>query len=571
MRAARIANVMVALVCCGLGCGTSSGSAAGNASEEYGANPFLEDQSNRGKADTAYQNPDGIEVEVDLEADLIGAEYFIFEAPAELGQFALTYLRKRGEFYLESLAEDSTSENRVEWLIDTTWMTAAQAKSVAKEKLRHFRIRGVNAVLLNKSADGVAVGRQYTAVVPQNPFGVMSTLGSSCADPDNHISLDQSVYWYLWNPDKSGCAAQTQQMTVTVSRMMQSGRTTYPEYDRLTEDKQVTAVVLFGQIGDGELKDSDAGMRSLREMVSWLGSAQFQEDASAPLGRRFSKHIGEVDLVIDLYSPKEFSGLSDTAHFPNFQKAISEHEIVVYDGHSMLGASDFWGRPTYPPFYQVFLYGGCLGYEYYVRPILGGKHGWDNLDMVSSVVEVQVGANEFAGPFLAKLVWSLGNKNAASWPDILRAIRERVRDSTFGVSGVRDNCWSPTGSLCGQSPVPTGAKTYEQTQPVNIPDNSKEGIASEITVADSIVAGSIVLDLDISHTWVGDLRISLQHGTTEMVVWDHAGDDTKNIQKRFDLPAFAAKDVKGTWTLRVVDTADSDVGMLNRWALIVTP
>ena len=58
------------------------------------------------------------------------------------------------------------------------------------------------------------------------------------------------------------------------------------------------------------------------------------------------------------------SRLGDFAHFANFQKALSEHEVVAYDGHSMLGASDFWARPTYPDFYQIFLYGGCLGYEY---------------------------------------------------------------------------------------------------------------------------------------------------------------------------------------------------------------
>ncbi len=168
----------------------------------------------------------------------------------------------------------------------------------------------------------------------------------------------------------------------------------------------------------------------------------------APLGRRFTKHIGEVDFEIDLYSPHEFSGLGDFGHFSNFQKALSEHEIVAYDGHSMLGASDFWSRPEYPKNYQMFLYGGCLGYEYYVKPILDGKGGWDNLDMVSSVVEVSADANMFAAPILARIGWSLGHPNKSSWPTILKAVRESVGDSTFGASGVRDNCWSPSGSMC---------------------------------------------------------------------------------------------------------------------------
>jgi hypothetical protein len=65
-------------------------------------------------------NPDGIEVEVDLEADVDAPSYRVLEAPAHLGQFALTYMRKHKEFYIESLAEDSSSKNRVEWLVDAT-------------------------------------------------------------------------------------------------------------------------------------------------------------------------------------------------------------------------------------------------------------------------------------------------------------------------------------------------------------------------------------------------------------------------------------------------------------------
>src|SRR3954471_21056993 len=81
------------------------------------ANPFLQDQSNDGKEDSAYLNPDGVEVEVDLEGDIAGPTYRLADGPAVLGQFVLTYLRKRGDVYLESLAEDSTADSRAEWLV----------------------------------------------------------------------------------------------------------------------------------------------------------------------------------------------------------------------------------------------------------------------------------------------------------------------------------------------------------------------------------------------------------------------------------------------------------------------
>jgi hypothetical protein len=415
-----------------------------------GVNPFLQDQSESGKEDTAYLNPDGIEVEVDLEADVKGSSYQIADGPAELGQYALTYLRNRGTVYLESLAEDSTSDERAEWLVDGKWITAATAKATPS-KMTHFRLRGVNAVLLFAAAKGVKVGTVLTARVPVNPFSMMSDNGDACADPDESISLSQSVYWYLYNPDKSGCAAKTQDMKVTISKKMSSmTKSVYPEYDRLIADKKVTAVVLFGQIGHGALTSSDSGVYAFNQMADWLIEGGFAEVKPAPLGRRFSKKIAKTGVVVevDLYSPYEFAGLDDYSHFDNFQKAISEHEIVAYDGHSMLGASDFWGRPTYPSSYQIFLYGGCLGYEYYVRPILAGKKGWKNLDVMSSVVEVSASANDFAAPWLAKLVWSLQNGYKASWRSLLLTVRTAVGDSTFGVSGVRDNCYTPTGTRC---------------------------------------------------------------------------------------------------------------------------
>jgi hypothetical protein len=426
---------------------TESGSGDdGNA----GDNPFLQDQSNSGKADTAYLNPDGIEVEVDIEADVEAPDYRLLESPAFVSQFATTYLRERKEFYLESLAEDATSKDRVEWLVDGNWISASAAAGVDKSKLTHFRMRAVNAVLLNEAKDGVQEGTKFTAEVPIDPFNVMSAAGDKCANYDSHMPLSQSVYWYLWNPDKSGCTLPTQQMQITVTKMFAPAQQTYPEFDQLISDGKITAVVLFGQIGDGPIDDSEIGVKNMKIMANWLKQASFEEITPAPVGRRFTKHIKDTDFEIDLYAPTDFSGLSDLANFPNFQKAIGEHEIIVYDGHSMLGASDFWSKPEYPSFYQIYLYGGCLGYEYYVRPVLEGKgSSWDKLDLVSSVVEVTADANMIAGPVFAKIAWALDHGLDASWRELLLGIRNKVGDSTFGASGVRENCFSPDGSLCG--------------------------------------------------------------------------------------------------------------------------
>ena len=422
-----------------MGCGTSQ--PAG------GDNPFTQDMSDDGKEDSAYLNPDGTEVEIDLEGDIAGPADQLADGPASLGQFALTFFRKQNLMYIESLAEDASAGGRAEWQVGTTWYAAD--KVPAGSTLKHWRLRGLNTVLLFSAAAHPTVGQTFTAKAPVNPFTVYSDAGATCADDNEHISLDQSVYWYRWEPEHAGCKAALQDLKVTVSKTFSTTTSTvYPEYDQLVADKKLTVVILFGEIDDGPITATETGMQNFKRYGGWLVQGGYKK-VTAPLGERYEKVVGGVTVQMDLYSPREFSGLDDFSHFGNFQKALAEHEIVAWDGHSMLGASDFWARPTYPSSYQIFLYGGCLGYEYYVRPILHGKgDSWAKVDILSSVVEVSASANEFAAPALAKLVWGLDHGYRASWRSILLAVRNSVGDSTFGVSGVRANCFTPTGTRC---------------------------------------------------------------------------------------------------------------------------
>jgi hypothetical protein len=424
--------------------------ASGCASTEPGSaedNPFLQDMADDSKADSAYMNPDGIEVEVDLEGDVEATSSRIDEGPIAVGQYAMSYFRKQEKMYIESLAEDGTAADRAEWLVNGTWYAATDVPAGATK--RHWRLRGLNTVLLFEHAR-VSEGATFTAKVPLKPFSVFTDAAQGCADDDDHITLDQSVYWYRWAPDQASCTIALQDLKVTVSKKfptLQSAR--YPEYDQLVADGKLTAVILFGQIDDGAITETETGMRNAKRYATWLKQAGFAE-VTAPVGKRFEKTLrGGVKAQIDLFSPREFSGLGDFAHFANFQKALSEHEIVAYDGHSMLGASDFWSRPTYPSFYQIYLYGGCLGYEYYVKPILHGKgDSWAKLDIVSSVIEVTADANDYAAPAIAKLIYAIENGKRSSWRAVMLAIRTGVGDSTFGVSGVRDNCFTPSGTRC---------------------------------------------------------------------------------------------------------------------------
>lgn len=423
-----------------LGCGSES--------TDSGDNPFLQDMADDSKEDSAYMNPDGIEVEVDLEGDVEGSASRLKDGPIEIGQFVLTYFRKAEMMYIESLAEDGTAADRAEWLVNGQWYASDRVPAGAT--LKHWRLRGLNTVLLFEHARDAAVGKTFTAKAPMKPFSVFTDARDTCADGDDHITLDQSVYWYRWEPEQSRCQIPLQDIKVTISKKFPTTNSTrYPEYDQLVADKKLTVVVLFGQIDDGALTENETGMRNFKRYGTWLAQAGYAS-VTAPLGKRYEKRLNNgVTVQIDLYSPREFSGLGDFGHFGNFQKALTEHEVIAYDGHSMLGASDFWARPQYPGSYQIFLYGGCLGYEYYIKPILHGKgDSWAKLDIVSSVIEVTASANEFAAPAIAKLVYGVQHNGRSSWRNILLTVRNNVGDSTFGVSGVRDNCFTPTGSRC---------------------------------------------------------------------------------------------------------------------------
>jgi hypothetical protein len=413
-------------------------------------NPFLSsDEAVDGKADTGYLNTAGREVEVTLEAELEGTSAWnVFQAPPYLAQYATTYLRARKQIYLQIINEDSTAPDRVEWRVDGKWLSASQAKSQPVSKLTHFRIPAVNTVLLNSEAKSLAVGQVIKAKVPLRPYSTFADYGSKCADPNSHISLGQSTYWYLWNPERSGCAAKTQELTLTISKLTAKNPTSYPEYDKLWADGKLTVVVLFGKLDDEGTIEDDWNWGAADRFVSWLEQAGFSEQ-SAELGRRFVQTQGDRTKIVDVYYPDLFHSVADYAHLANWQKAVREHEVVAYLGHSVLGTGSAYDDVDYPSSYQIMFVGGCLGYEYYVQPVLDGKGSWANVDAVASIVEnLYTEMNPATAAFLAKLFYGFDNGGKASWQQIMGAVNKRLGHNHFGVAGARGNCFSPTGSTC---------------------------------------------------------------------------------------------------------------------------
>jgi subtilisin-like proprotein convertase family protein len=110
---------------------------------------------------------------------------------------------------------------------------------------------------------------------------------------------------------------------------------------------------------------------------------------------------------------------------------------------------------------------------------------------------------------------------------------------------------------------------YNASAPaLRVPPTGTAGTTTDtITVGESAIFDSLSLSVNISHTWSGDLEISLTSpaGTTVMVRDNQGGSTDNVIETYFDLTDFAGEDAYGDWTLTVTDTFGGDLGTLNFW------
>jgi len=135
--------------------------------------------------------------------------------------------------------------------------------------------------------------------------------------------------------------------------------------------------------------------------------------------------------------------------------------------------------------------------------------------------------------------------------------------------------------------------TYTSTDvPIAISTSDPSTISSTLNITDIGNIGDINVLLDIEHTYINDLIISLQapNGTVAIIVNKPCGGDDNIVmivddegasslpcppvdggayQASNSLSGFDGLGLSGTWTLTVEDTASGDGGNLNAWALIV--
>jgi subtilisin-like proprotein convertase family protein len=108
-----------------------------------------------------------------------------------------------------------------------------------------------------------------------------------------------------------------------------------------------------------------------------------------------------------------------------------------------------------------------------------------------------------------------------------------------------------------------------------IPD--LQTVRFEIDVADNTPVDAVSIDLNLRHTFIGDLIVTLEPpaaiGVAAVTLHRRDGGSAKDLMRQYDsattpaLGNFAGKRCKGKWTLQITDAAAQDSGTLVSFTL----
>lgn len=136
----------------------------------------------------------------------------------------------------------------------------------------------------------------------------------------------------------------------------------------------------------------------------------------------------------------------------------------------------------------------------------------------------------------------------------------------------RLDTWSITMEYQSQDQISKG----QSTPGITIPDEDVGGKQSPIVIEDKGRVKGLSVEVDISHTYVGDVQIELISSSGQRALLHSSnGDSSMNLKETYSeastasLRALVGEEVNGEWLLHVRDLVPLDEGILNRWAITI--
>ena len=140
-----------------------------------------------------------------------------------------------------------------------------------------------------------------------------------------------------------------------------------------------------------------------------------------------------------------------------------------------------------------------------------------------------------------------------------------------GVTGVTasDFILSPGSTGGGGTAITPSTGQFTHTRSPNLTIPNTQTVSDTMTVSNSGTATSISVAIDITHAYIGDLKIDLiAPDGTSRTLHNYSGGSTVDIDQTY-APSFGSVPISGVWTLRIHDRTAPDPGVLNSWTLTI--
>ena len=225
------------------------------------------------------------------------------------------------------------------------------------------------------------------------------------------------------------------------------------------------------------------------------------------------------------------------------------------------------------------------GDAYYVT-VSATQDGAYNLDLVSSGHDIEDAANNSltnVSPTGADETYTVSTAVIDDTAPTLESIQRStpatantdsqtlVYKATFSedVTGITVSDFTLSSDSAGGESTSTSTGQFTQTRSPHLTILDLATVSDTITVPDSETATSVSVDVDITHNYIGDLKIDLiAPDGTSRTLHDNSGSGTNNIDKSY-APLFGSIPISGVWTLQIHDNYDADPGVLNSWTLTI--
>ena len=175
-----------------------------------------------------------------------------------------------------------------------------------------------------------------------------------------------------------------------------------------------------------------------------------------------------------------------------------------------------------------------------------------------------------AAPHIAGLAALLKSAKSTLTPaEIETAIKGNARPlpgtCTGGCGAGIADAAKTVNAVTGTTPVGT---TFSNATNVTIADNSTVTSSIPVTGRTGNAPAALKVDVDIKHTWRGDLVVDLiaPDGTVRNLKASSSSDSADNVIATYTVDA-SSEVANGTWKLQVRDVASGDTGYIDTWSL----